>query len=54
LFFALLGGIAMWGLLGVVMGPIIAAAFMILLKVFEMRLHPEDDITPEIPAAEET
>ena len=49
LFFALLGGIAVWGFLGIVMGPIIAAAFMILLRVFEMRLHPEDEPAVELP-----
>lgn len=43
LFFTLLGGIALFGLLGIVMGPLIAAAFVILLNVFEMRLHPEEE-----------
>ena len=43
LFFTILGGISMFGLLGLVVGPMIAAAFTILLRVFEMRLHPDED-----------
>ena len=43
LFFTIMGGIAIFGLLGVVMGPIIAAIFLTLLKVFEFKLHPESD-----------
>jgi predicted PurR-regulated permease PerM len=43
LFFTIMGGIAVFGLLGVVVGPMIAAGFTILLRVFEMRLHPEDE-----------
>lgn len=42
LFFTIMGGIAVFGLLGVVVGPMIAAGFTILLRVFEMRLHPEE------------
>ena len=49
LFFMILGGVAVFGLLGVVLGPIIAAAFTILLKVIEMRLHPDD--TPPVEKA---
>lgn len=41
LFFTIMGGIAMFGLLGVVLGPMIAAIFMTLLKIFEYKLHPE-------------
>jgi predicted PurR-regulated permease PerM len=41
LFFAILGGIALFGLLGLVVGPMVAACFVILLKIFEMRLHQE-------------
>jgi len=51
LFFTLLGGIAIFGLLGIVMGPIIAAAFVILLNVLEMRLHPEVDELPPVDGA---
>ncbi|RKX27767.1 MAG: hypothetical protein DRP46_09605 [Candidatus Zixiibacteriota bacterium] len=41
LFFSIMGGIAMFGLLGVVLGPFIAAVFLGLLKMFELQLHPE-------------
>jgi predicted PurR-regulated permease PerM len=41
LFFSIMGGIAMFGLLGVVLGPFIAAMFLTLLKMFELQLHPE-------------
>jgi predicted PurR-regulated permease PerM len=42
LFFAILGGITMWGLVGLVVGPMVAAAFVILIRIFEMRLRPEE------------
>ena len=42
LFFTILGGIALFGLLGLVVGPMVAASFTILLRVFEMKLHPAD------------
>jgi predicted PurR-regulated permease PerM len=41
LFFSIMGGIAVFGLLGVVMGPFIAAVFISILKMFELQLHPE-------------
>jgi len=41
LFFAILGGITLFGLVGLVVGPIVAAAFVILFNIFEMRLHSE-------------
>lgn len=40
LFLAILGGIAMFGLLGIVVGPVIAALFVTLIEIFEIRLHP--------------
>jgi len=43
LFFTILGGIYLFGLLGVVLGPIIAAIFVTLLKIFEFKLHPETE-----------
>ena len=46
LFFSILGGITLFGLLGLVVGPIVAACFMILLKIFELRLQQE----PSSPA----
>ncbi len=55
LFFALLGGIAVFGLLGVVVGPLIAAVFVTLLRIFEFKLHPQTEPEPEEgqePAAE--
>jgi len=42
LFFAIMGGIALFGLLGLILGPIIAALFTTLLKIFELILHPEE------------
>lgn len=51
LFFAIMGGIAMFGLLGVVVGPLIAAVFVALIRLFEMRLHSPDE-APEIPPDE--
>jgi predicted PurR-regulated permease PerM len=41
LFFAIMGGIALFGLLGVVLGPMIAAIFVTIIKIFEFKLHPE-------------
>ncbi len=43
LFFAIMGGIALFGLLGVVLGPMIAAIFLTLLKIFEFKLHPDSE-----------
>lgn len=43
LFFSIMGGIAMFGLLGIVLGPFIAAVFLALLKMFELQLHPETE-----------
>ncbi len=51
LFFAILGGIYIFGLLGIVIGPMIAAFFITLLRIFEFKLHPEDE---ELPVAPET
>ncbi len=49
LFFAIMGGIALFGILGLVVGPLIAAIFVTLLRIFEFKLHPE----PETDAAPE-
>ena len=38
-----MGGIFLFGLLGLIIGPLIAAVFMTLLETFEMKLHPEDE-----------
>jgi len=47
LFFCIMGGIALFGLLGIVLGPMICAIFMTLLKVFELSLHPEATVSAE-------
>lgn len=47
LFFSIMGGIYLFGLLGIVLGPLIAAIFLSFLNIFEMKLHPEDE-TPSI------
>ncbi|MBU0983778.1 MAG: AI-2E family transporter [candidate division Zixibacteria bacterium] len=52
LFFTILGGIAAFGMLGLVIGPMIAAGFTIILRIFEMRLHPADTTSEEFPAAD--
>jgi len=41
LFFTIMGGILLFGLLGIVLGPLIGAGFLTLLKIFEFKLHPE-------------
>ncbi len=43
LFFSIMGGIFMFGLLGIVLGPFIAAVFISILKMFELQLHPEPE-----------
>ncbi len=40
LFFTIMGGIYLFGLLGIVVGPLIAAVFVTLLRIFEFKLHP--------------
>ena len=52
LFFTILGGIYLFGLLGIVLGPLIAAVFVTLLKIFEFQLHPETEasLTRELDA----
>jgi len=44
LFFSIMGGIYMFGLLGIVLGPFIAAVFISILKMFELQLHPPPEI----------
>ena len=43
LFFSMLGGIALFGLLGLVLGPLIAAVFITLLQILELKLHEGED-----------
>jgi predicted PurR-regulated permease PerM len=44
LFFSIMGGIAMFGLLGIILGPLISAMFLTLLKLCEMQLHPDEPV----------
>jgi predicted PurR-regulated permease PerM len=44
-FFSLMGGMALFGLVGLVLGPFIAAVFMTILKMFELKLHPDSATT---------
>ncbi len=39
-----MGGIAIFGLLGVVVGPLIAAVFVTLIRIIEQKLHPESEV----------
>lgn len=41
LFFSIMGGIVMFGLLGIVLGPLITAIFLSLLKVFEVSIDSD-------------
>lgn len=41
LFFSLTGGIYLFGLVGMVLGPLITAVFMMILRIFEMKIQPE-------------
>ncbi|HWR84259.1 MAG TPA: AI-2E family transporter [Candidatus Deferrimicrobium sp.] len=43
LFFSMLGGVAFFGLLGMVVGPLVAAVFMTLLRIFELRLQTQTE-----------
>jgi len=45
LFFSILGGIILFGLPGIVLGPFIAAIFTSFLKMIEIQLHPEDNFS---------
>jgi predicted PurR-regulated permease PerM len=47
LFFAIMGGIAMFNLLGLVLGPIIAAVFMTLIRIFDYMIHPDEEAAGE-------
>ncbi len=42
LFFAIAGGVAVFGLLGIVVGPLVAAAFQTLLEVLEQRVGQDE------------
>jgi predicted PurR-regulated permease PerM len=48
LFFTIMGGIYLFGILGLVIGPLITAVFLTLLKIFEFKLHPEENVADTI------
>ncbi len=41
LFFSLTGGIFLFGLVGMVLGPLITAVFMMIMRIFEMKIQPD-------------
>jgi len=41
MFFSIMGGVLVFGLLGIVLGPLITAVFVSLLKVFEVGMHSD-------------
>lgn len=47
LFFTIMGGVALFGLLGIVIGPLVAAVFIALLNIFEMRIGSQDRMIEE-------
>ncbi|MFQ5607736.1 MAG: AI-2E family transporter [Candidatus Zixiibacteriota bacterium] len=50
LFFSILGGIALFGLLGIVLGPVVAALMLTLLKILEACLQGESKQSTPSPA----
>jgi predicted PurR-regulated permease PerM len=45
MFFSIMGGIALFGLVGIALGPLIAALFLLILKIFELKIRA--DIQPD-------
>jgi len=43
LFFSIMGGIGLWGILGMVVGPLIAAVFITLLDILDFRMNPTEE-----------
>ncbi|MBS1271590.1 MAG: putative transport protein [Candidatus Marinimicrobia bacterium] len=41
LFFSILGGIYIFGFLGIIMGPVVAALFLTMIKIYRDELVPE-------------
>jgi len=39
LFFSMMGGVALFGLLGIILGPVIAAIFLTILRVVELSVQ---------------
>ncbi|MCP4566930.1 MAG: AI-2E family transporter [FCB group bacterium] len=53
LFVSIMGGVSMFGLLGVVLGPVIAAVFVAMFDVFRLKLTEEETLAVETgPAVE--
>lgn len=46
LFISIMGGISMFGLLGIVLGPFIAAVFVSMFDIFRLKLAEDEDIQP--------
>jgi predicted PurR-regulated permease PerM len=46
LFFAIAGGVAMFGLVGIVVGPLVAAALLTLIEIMELKVNQSDDTSP--------
>ena len=42
IFFSVLGGISVFGLLGIVLGPVVLAITLGLLQTFQPRMHTTD------------
>src|SRR3954470_16300538 len=55
-FFSTLGGIAMFGLMGFIVGPLVAALFLALLDIYSAEFlgrHPEGSLAAAPPALPE-
>jgi predicted PurR-regulated permease PerM len=48
LFISIMGGVYMFGLLGIVLGPFIAAVFVSMFDIFRLKLTEEDEIALEV------
>ncbi len=51
LFISILGGIALFGLLGIVLGPVIAAFMQTLMQILNARMHGTDIAEPAVAGA---
>ncbi len=50
IFFSTLGGIAVFGIVGFIVGPVIAALFITLLSIYGMEFHEMLDSPEDVPA----
>jgi predicted PurR-regulated permease PerM len=46
IFFSVLGGISVFGLLGIVLGPVVLAITLGLLETFSRRATPDESYSP--------